>query len=171
MPMVATVSLPTGLLLAAAVLAGCTWTQHHSSGRGTTPAPRPSPVLTAPSPVLTAPITVGAVREAAADSCPYIDTQAAAGAEGSRIGAISVLSRNRKAMGCRFRLLNGDHHYILEINSGRYQTPTAAYNAMVRTGTAGGQPTGVPGLGQESTASFTGPAFTCRTVIATGLAP
>ena len=105
-----------------------------------------SSATTRPSPIPTGPIVVGAVTERVASRCPYVDTAAAADAEGNRIGTVSVLTVRGKTMGCRFRFAYGDNHYTLEITSARYADPTAAYNAMVQRGRAGGQVTGVPGL-------------------------
>ncbi|HJQ03055.1 MAG TPA: hypothetical protein VJ851_15780 [Jatrophihabitans sp.] len=140
------------------LLAGCT-----SSGRRDAPSSsvttppstqsglagdgeQPSSATTHPSPIPTGPIVVGSVTEKVASRCPYIDTAAAADAEGNRIGTVSVLTVRGKTMGCRFRFAYGDNHYTLEITSARYADATAAYNAMVQRGRAGGQVTGVPGL-------------------------
>jgi hypothetical protein len=99
-----------------------------ADGESSTPATEPTP---SPTPIKTGPVTVGAVTETPADSCPYIDTQAAADAEGNRIGAIIILSIKGQAMGCRFRFQYSDRHYILEITSAGYATQTTAHNAMV----------------------------------------
>jgi hypothetical protein len=143
------------LLLA---VAGCT-----SHGRGSAPSSSVAPPVSTgsglagdgeqsssatprPSPTPTGPIVVGSVTEKVTSRCPYVDTDAAADAEGNRIGTVSVLTVRGKPMGCRFRFAYADNHYTLEITSARYADPTAAYNAMVQRGRAGGQVTGVPGL-------------------------
>jgi hypothetical protein len=107
------------------------------SAQSSSATPRPTP---------TGPVVVGSVTETVASRCPYIGTAAAADAEGNQIGTVSVLTVRGKTMGCRFRFAYGDNHYTLEITSARYANPTAAYNAMVQRGRAGGQPTGIPGL-------------------------
>ena len=78
-------------------------------------------------------------------TCPYISTQDAADTEGNRIYRTTVLTTLHPA-GCRFYFWCCDYHATMDIVPRTFATPTEAYNAMVRTGQAGSNLTGIDSL-------------------------
>lgn len=78
-------------------------------------------------------------------SCPYIATQDAADTEGNRIYRTTIIT-TLHPVGCRFYFWCCDFHATLDIVPQAFDTPTDAYNAMVRTGEAGANVTGLDSL-------------------------
>ena len=78
-------------------------------------------------------------------SCPYISTQDAADTEGNRVYRTTTIT-SRNPVGCRFYFWCCDYHATMDILPQTFDTPTDAYNAMVRTGEAGSNVTGIPSL-------------------------
>ncbi len=77
--------------------------------------------------------------------CPYIATQDAADTEGNRIYRTTTITALHP-VGCRFYFWCCDYHAIMDIVPQTFGTPTDAYNAMVRTGEAGTNVTGIASL-------------------------
>jgi hypothetical protein len=78
-------------------------------------------------------------------TCPYIATQDAADIEGNRIYRTSVLT-TLKPVGCRFYFWCCDYQPTADILPMTFATAAAAHDAMILTGRAGANTTGVPNL-------------------------
>ena len=78
-------------------------------------------------------------------TCPYIATQDAADTEGNRIYRTTTITTTHP-VGCRFYFWCCDYHAVLDILPQTFDTPTDAYNAMVRTGEAGTNVMGIDSL-------------------------
>lgn len=109
------------------------------------PASPPKATATKPTPSKSA-TAAAKVTERDADACPFVDTQQAVAAEGNRVSRITNLYTGSRLTGCRYYFWCCDFHATMEFTTAQYATPTAAYNAMVRTGKAGGEATGAPGI-------------------------
>jgi hypothetical protein len=115
--------------------------------------PRPRPSTAPPSPFTPAPATtvVGLppgqqpAKGETEGTCPYLSTQDAADTEGNRIYRTTVLT-TLHPVGCRFYFWCCDYHATMDIVPQTFATPTAAYNAMVRTGEAGSNVEGIDSL-------------------------
>jgi hypothetical protein len=106
-------------------------------GRTFTPAPATTVVGLPPGALPTAGETEG--------PCPYISTQDAAATEGNRIYRTTTIT-SQHPVGCRFYFWCCDYHATMDILPQTFDTPTDAYNAMVRTGEAGSNVTGIASL-------------------------
>lgn len=91
---------------------------------------------TRPAPTDTASIDDGPVTRRDG-VCPFIGTQDAADREGNRIGRVVVLRQRSHVVGCEFYFDPnwGYPRMTMRISSARYHSTSAAYTAMVRTGT------------------------------------
>jgi hypothetical protein len=114
----------------------------------TTHRPKPSGPTFTPAPATTvAGLPPGASPAAGQQesTCPYLTTADAATTEGNRIYRSTIIT-SRQPVGCRFYFWCCDFHATMDILPQTFSTPTDAYNAMVRTGEAGSNVTGIASL-------------------------
>ncbi len=145
----------TVLLTVATLLAGCS-ADHPApapvtvtnsvtltrSPSATVPAPASVPTLTTVAPLPPGVAVPAGERES---DCPYIDTATARDLEGNRIYRTTVTTAPGPVT-CRFYFWCCDYHATLEIAPFAMPSADAAYNAMVETGRAGANVTGVKDL-------------------------
>lgn len=114
----------------------------------TTHRPQPSEPTFTPAPATTVaglPPGASPVAGERENACPYITTADAAATEGNRIYRTTIIT-SRHPVGCRFYFWCCDFHATMDILPQTFSTPTDAYNAMVRTGEAGANVTGIASL-------------------------
>ena len=139
------------LLIATAVLAGCTG----SGGDSGTGSDAATPSATATTTVVhsspSGPIAAGPTTAVAAERCPYVGQDYVRDTIGMRLGRITVLRSADRPVGCRFYALQGSSLHssehlpgpnqpAVEITTRRFASSTAAHNAFVRTARAGANP-------------------------------
>jgi hypothetical protein len=131
--------VPAGPTITRTVIEG-TRTHHHKPPKDYTPPPASS----------VAPLPPGAEppKGERAKPCPYLkaglNTEPTAqpniaALEGDRVGRITVLTR-RHPVGCRFYFAYSPYEAIADVLPTRFASKDAAYNAMIRTARAGGEP-------------------------------
>jgi hypothetical protein len=119
---------------------------HPTSAGPTTARPTPSRYVPAPATTLRGVAPGSALPAGEADgTCPYIATQDAAGIEGDRIYRTTVL-HSLTPVGCRFYFWCCDYEAIADIVPMTFATAADAYSAMVATGNAGANVSGVKNL-------------------------
>jgi hypothetical protein len=145
-----------GLVLAVAVLAGCT-----SSKGGASSTSTAQHVGSASAAVSTPSVSAAPTTAVAARSCPYAKTNFVHETIGMRLGRITVLRSAGRVVGCRFYALQGSplhnsehlpgpNQPALEITTQRYASAEQARGAFIQAARKGSNPQQV-GLGDGVT--------------------